>query len=221
MWLPQTSLGPLVAFCGLITVAKAGMVMNCNQPADDDTTIYNFSLMDINKNKTINLSDYQGKLVMIVNYIGLNALNSKYGGRGFVVLAFPCNIFLKQEPGANGTEILNGVKYVRPGGGFEPNFQLFEKIDVNGNKEHKLYTYLKSYCPPTQTEFKPSILFYTPIKANDVSWNFEKFLVGTDGRVMKRAHPSVDPVSMEMDVENALPVPAASNGAGRVSPISG
>ncbi|RUS72673.1 hypothetical protein EGW08_019569 [Elysia chlorotica] len=147
-------------------------------------------------------------------YTGMNALNSKYSGRGLVILGFPSNIFLKQEPGANATEILNGVKYVRPGGGFVPNFQLFEKIDVNGNKEHKLYTYLKSYCPPTQTEFNPSILFYTPIKANDIQWNFEKFLVGPDGRILKRAGPGVDPATMEVDIESALsPASGDSGGA--------
>lgn len=130
------------------------------------------------------------------------------------MLGFPCNVFNKQEPGANGTEILNGVKYVRPGGGFEPNFQLFEKIDVNGDKEHQLYTYLKSHCPPTQTEFNPSILFYTPIKASDVRWNFEKFLIGTDGRVLKRAGPGVHPDSLMPDIEDALPPSATSGAAG-------
>ena len=52
-------------------------------------------------------------------------------------------VFLQQEPGDNGTEILNGLKYVRPGNGFEPNFEMTEKIDVNGPNEHPLYTYLK------------------------------------------------------------------------------
>ncbi|GFO38848.1 glutathione peroxidase [Plakobranchus ocellatus] len=142
----------------------------------------------------------------------MNALNSKYGGQGLVVLGFPCNLFLKQEPGANGTEILNGVKYVRPGNGFVPNFQLFEKIDVNGDKEHQLYTYLKRHCPPTTSEFKPSNLFYTPIRSNDVSWNWEKFLVGPDGRVMKRAPPGVEPEALEDDIEEALAsAPAGKN----------
>lgn len=53
------------------------------------------------------------------------------------------NSFLQQEPGGNGEEILNGVKYVRPGNGFTPNFQIFQKIDVNGEKEHPLYNFLK------------------------------------------------------------------------------
>uniref|UniRef100_A0A0B7ABP2 Glutathione peroxidase n=1 Tax=Arion vulgaris TaxID=1028688 RepID=A0A0B7ABP2_9EUPU len=109
-----------------------------------------------------------------------------------------------QEPGSNGTEILNGIKYVRPGNGFVPNFQIFEKVEVNGNNEHKLFTYLKSYCPPTAISFDPKRLFYTPIKANDVSWNWETFLVDADGRVIHRVSPSADPQSLEVDIEAAL-----------------
>lgn len=55
----------------------------------------------------------------------------------------PCFVFSQQEPGANSTEIMNGINHVRPGNGFQPNFQMFVKIDVNGDKEHALFTYLK------------------------------------------------------------------------------
>nr|KAI8767101.1 glutathione peroxidase-like isoform X2 [Biomphalaria glabrata] len=134
----------------------------------------------------------------------MNALQSQYGSQGFVILGFPCNQFLKQEPGANGTEIMNGIKYVRPGGGFVPNFQIFEKIDVNGAQEHPLFTYLKSYCPPTVVSFNPSILFYTPIKASDVAWNWESFLIGYDGKVSKRTIPQTDPDKLAADIESEL-----------------
>jgi len=134
----------------------------------------------------------------------MNALETKYGSQGFAVLGFPSNIFLHQEPGNGATEILNGVKYVRPGGGFVPNFQMFEKIDVNGDKEHPLYTYLKDQCPNTAKSFNAAILFYTPIKANDVSWNWETFLIGADGKVVKRAPPAVEPKDLEADIEQAL-----------------
>jgi len=140
----------------------------------------------------------------------MNALHSKYGDKqDFVVLGFPCNIFFKQEPGGNGTEIMNGVKHVRPGGGFVPNFQIFEKIEVNGAKEHPLYTYLKSHCPPTTTTFDASRIFYSPIKSNDVAWNWETFLIGSDGRVVKRGAPFLDPVLLESDLEVALKVARA------------
>jgi len=150
---------------------------------------------------------------MTPHYLGMNALNSKYGDQGFVVLGFPSNIFLHQEPGATAEEILNGVKYVRPGGGFVPNFQLFEKIDVNGDKEHPLYTYLKGQCPPTISTFNADIRFYTPIKSSDVAWNWETFLIGYDGKVVKRAPPPVEPVLLEADIETALAAKAAAGTA--------
>nr|KAI8767105.1 glutathione peroxidase-like [Biomphalaria glabrata] len=138
----------------------------------------------------------------------MNALNSRYGDRNFTILAFPCNIFGLQEPGANATEIYNGIKYVRPGNGFTPNFTLMQKILVNGDSEHPLYTYLKSNCPATTTTFQPSRLFYSPIRSNDVAWNWEKFIVGKDGRVLHRAHPSVNPESLTffIDAELSRPV---------------
>lgn len=136
----------------------------------------------------------------------MNALNSKYGSQNFTVLGFPCNQFNLQEPGANGTEILNGVTNVRPGKGFVPNFQLFEKIEVNGANEHKLFTYLKRYCPPTTTVFDTSLRFYSPIKAGDVAWNWETFLVGADGRVSNRAPPATDPESLEPDIEASIAI---------------
>lgn len=105
------------------------------------------------------------------------------------------------------------MKYVRPGNGFVPNFQLFEKIEVNGAKEHPLYTYLKAQCPPTAKSFLPDILFYSPIKASDISWNWETFLIGIDGRVRKRAPPPVDPASLSMDIEEALAEKAAADAA--------
>ncbi|MBV94986.1 Glutathione peroxidase 6, partial [Eschrichtius robustus] len=72
--------------------------------------------------------------------------------------------------------------YVRPGGGFVPNFQLFEKGDVNGEKEQKVFSFLKNSCPPTSDFLgSSSQLFWEPMKVHDIRWNFEKFLVGPDG----------------------------------------
>jgi glutathione peroxidase len=134
----------------------------------------------------------------------MNALSSKYDGQNFTVLGFPCNQFNKQEPGANGTEILNGITHVRPGFGFVPKFPIFEKIDVNGINEHKLFTYLKRNCPPTVVAFDTTLLFYSPIKASDVQWNWETFLIGANGRVIGRAAPSTDPQSLSADIDIAL-----------------
>ncbi|MXQ94784.1 hypothetical protein E5288_WYG010795 [Bos mutus] len=130
----------------------------------------------------------------------LNALQEELKPFGVVVLGFPCNQFGKQEPAKN-SEILMGLKYVRPGGGFVPNFQLFEKGDVNGEKEQKVFTFLKNACPPTSDLLgSSSQLFWEPMKVHDIRWNFEKFLVGPDGvPVMRWYHrASVSTVKSDM-----------------------
>ncbi|KAK3105840.1 hypothetical protein FSP39_006954 [Pinctada imbricata] len=105
-----------------------------------------------------------------------------------------------QEPGANGTEILNGVKHVRPGSGFIPAFPLTEKIDVNGAKEHKLYTFLKSHCDPVDERiFYPGIQ-YSQINIRDIRWNFEKFLINRSGLPVKRYEVFVEPADIHADI---------------------
>lgn len=123
----------------------------------------------------------------------LNALHEELHPFGLTILAFPSNQFGKQEPGQN-HEILPGLKHVRPGDGFVPNFLLFEKGDVNGKDEQPVFTFLKSACPAVGDSFGSVYgrLFWEPIKVNDVKWNFEKFLVGLDGKPVMRWHPSVD-----------------------------
>lgn len=136
-----------------------------------------------------------------MQYIELNALQEELRGNGFVIVGFPCNQFGLQEPG-NNDEILNGLKYVRPGGSFVPNFQLFEKGDINGKKEQKIYTFLKNSCPPVGDTFgnPQNRLFWEPLKVSDVKWNFEKFLVGPDGRPVKRWFPRTPVSQVRRDV---------------------
>uniref|UniRef100_A0A673T6Z2 Glutathione peroxidase n=1 Tax=Suricata suricatta TaxID=37032 RepID=A0A673T6Z2_SURSU len=124
----------------------------------------------------------------------LNALQEELKPLGLVVLGFPCNQFGEQEPGEN-SEILPGLKYVRPGRGYVPNFQLFEKGDVNGEKEQKVFTFLKTSCPhPSEVLGSFRHMSWDPVKVHDVRWNFEKFLVGPDGvPVMRWLHKA--PVS--------------------------
>ncbi|KAJ7422017.1 glutathione peroxidase 3 [Willisornis vidua] len=82
----------------------------------------------------------------------------------------------------DGDEYIPFERHVRPGGGFVPNFQLFQKGDVNGAKEQKVFTFLKNACPPVTEEFgNPNKLFWEPLRIHDIKWNFEKFLVGPDG----------------------------------------
>ncbi|KAI3351250.1 hypothetical protein L3Q82_005799 [Scortum barcoo] len=89
---------------------------------------------------------------------------------------------------------VNVATHVRPGNGFVPNFLLFEKGDVNGKDEQEVFTFLKNSCPPVGDSFGNPInrLFWEPLKLNDIKWNFEKFLVGPDGRPVMRWHPRVN-----------------------------
>ncbi|KAG7175192.1 Glutathione peroxidase-like 1 [Homarus americanus] len=110
----------------------------------------------------------------------------------------------KQEPGANATEIYNGIRHVRPGGGFETKITLFEKTDVNGQHENEIFTFLKSACTYTDTDFETR-LYYEPKRVGDIHWNFEKFLVGRDGKPRVRYHPEVtDPEALKGDIGTLL-----------------
>uniref|UniRef100_A0A673ITL3 Glutathione peroxidase n=1 Tax=Sinocyclocheilus rhinocerous TaxID=307959 RepID=A0A673ITL3_9TELE len=127
-------------------------------------------------------------------YLELNALQEEFRDVGFTILGFPCNQFGMQEPGKN-YEILPALKYVRPGNGFVPNFQLFEKVDVNGVNEHALFTILKQCSAEICM-----LLFWEPLKVNDIKWNFEKFLVGPDGRPVMRWFPRVNVSEVRADI---------------------
>jgi len=116
----------------------------------------------------------------------------KFGSRGFRILAFPSNQFDLQEPAEN-HEILNGLKHVRPGGGWEPHPHLFihAKIKVNGKDEHKLYTQVKKVCPNTIEELgERQYMYWDPVKQSDLVWNFEKFIIDRAGRPRYRFHPA-------------------------------
>jgi glutathione peroxidase len=146
-------------------------------------SIYDIELPSLN-GKQVALSDYADKVVLAVNvasrcsftpqYKGLQALHDRYAGRGFTVLGFPCNQFLHQEPG-NAEEIQAFCSL-----NFGVTFPLFAKLEVKGPNRHPLYALLGEF-PDDQG------------KAGNVSWNFEKFLVGKDGRVVRRFRPKVEP----------------------------
>jgi glutathione peroxidase len=136
------------------------------------------------------LSDYAGKLVLIVNtaskcgstpqYEGLEELWRSYRDRGLVVLGFPCNQFGGQEPGS-AAEIAEFCTL-----NYGVSFPMFDKIEVNGPGEHPLYGWLKQNHP------------------GDIAWNFGKFLVGRDGRVIARFTPETKPESLVETIEQQL-----------------
>jgi len=158
------------------------------------TSIYDIKVKTID-NEEISLSKYKNKVMLIVNvaskcgftyqYEGLEKLHEKYSTKGLSVLGFPCNQFLNQEPGTN-KDIKEFCSLT-----YDVKFDMFSKIDVNGDDTHPLYTYLKS---------SQSGLFGT----ESIKWNFTKFLVDKKGRVIKRYAPSTNPSEIENDIKELL-----------------
>jgi glutathione peroxidase len=140
------------------------------------------------------LSDYAGTVVLIVNtasqcgltpqYAGLEQLHQKYADEGFAVLGFPCNQFGGQEPGTE-DEIAAFCET-----SFGVTFPMFAKVDVNGSDADPIFEWLKSE--------KGGLL------GDRIKWNFTKFLVGRDGRVIERYAPQTDPADLAEDIEAAL-----------------
>ena len=139
--------------------------------------------------KTVDLEDYEGKVVLIVNtasecgltpqYAGLEELYNKYKEKGFVVLGFPCNQFNGQEPGTD-SEIKQFCST-----NYNVSFPMFSKIEVNGDGAAPLYKYL------TEKDVKPA-------GKGSISWNFEKFLVDRDGKLIARFAPPTKPGDAEV-----------------------
>jgi len=156
--------------------------------------IYDFTAETLD-GKPAPLSDWQGKVVLIVNtaskcgftpqYAGLEGLYRKYRDKGFVVLGFPCNQFGAQEPG-DAAEIANFCSLT-----YDMDFPMMRKIDVNGPKAHPLYAYLK--------KAKKGLLGSEGIK-----WNFTKFLVDRKGEAVGRFAPTDTPQSLEGAIEALL-----------------
>jgi len=128
-----------------------------------------------------------------------------YADKPFKILGFPCNQFLRQEPGANASEIYAVLKYIRPGDGFVPNFDMFAKTEVNGKNENSIYTFLKSRCDaPRQAFSDTKKYYYEPFHGTDIRWNFEKFLLDHKGNPVRRYDESLDPMKIVPDIDRQL-----------------
>eukprot|EP00928_Gymnodinium_smaydae_P054109 TRINITY_DN3793_c0_g1_i2.p2 TRINITY_DN3793_c0_g1~~TRINITY_DN3793_c0_g1_i2.p2 ORF type:complete len:163 (+),score=17.62 TRINITY_DN3793_c0_g1_i2:266-754(+) len=136
------------------------------------------------------------------DYPALNTLAADYAAQGLTILGFPTAQFANQEPG-DGEEILRCLAHVRPGGNFTPAFPLMGKTTVNGKREHALWTWLKGLCP-LQASFNYGDISWSPIRPNDIGWNFEKFLVDRSGRPCARYDASVPAADLRADVEAVL-----------------
>lgn len=156
--------------------------------------IYQFSANDTS-GKSVDLTAYKDKVVLIVNtasdcgftpqYKGLQDLYQKYQPEGFEVLAFPCNQFKQQEKGSDAD--IKKFCDLR----FNIKFPLFSKIDVNGDNTHPLFDFLKSEAPGI-------------LGSKGIKWNFTKFLVNKEGKVIKRYAPTTKPEAIDADIKNLL-----------------
>lgn len=157
-------------------------------------TIYDFTVKN-SQGKDVSLSDYKGKVVLVVNvaskcgftpqYEGLEKIFEQYNSQGFTVLGFPCNQFGAQEPG-NDQEIQQFCQLT-----YDVKFPVMAKVDVNGDKAAPVYQFLKSESPGL-------------LGTEGIKWNFTKFLVGKDGKVIERYAPQTKPEDISKDIEKAL-----------------
>lgn len=168
-----------------------------------EQTIYDFSVKKID-GTSVELQEFKDRVLLVVNvaskcgltpkYEGLEKLHKEYQDKGLVVLGFPANEFLAQEPGTN-TEI---QEFCRMNYGVE--FPLFEKIVVKGEGQHPLYKFLTTQKPEATVKPGGTLLDRLGSKGllsgttNDIKWNFEKFLINKKGQVVGRYSPELDPL---------------------------
>ncbi len=157
----------------------------------------NFHNFEANKpnGETISMDEFKGKTVLVVNtatkcgltpqFTGLEKLHQEYKDKGLVVLGFPCNQFLGQEPVEN--EKMEETCQINHG----VTFQLMKKIEVNGSNAHPIYKFLKR---------KLNAGWFS----NRIKWNFEKFLIDGNGNPVKRFSPKTKPADIEKDIVNEL-----------------
>jgi glutathione peroxidase len=174
--------------------ATPGMDASPSVTPGTDGTVYGFEANSL-QGKPVTLSQYKGKVLLIVNvaskcgftpqYKGLEALYEKYKDKGFVILGFPCNQFKEQEPG-DAAQIATFCK-----ANYGVSFPMFAKIEVNGPGAHPLYQFLK------KAELDPSGNL-------PIGWNFNKFLIDRQGRPMHRYVSQVKPEDIDADIAKAL-----------------
>ena len=178
-------------------------------------TIYDFTATS-NRGKEVNFADYQGKVLLIVNtaskcgftpqYDGLEALYKQYKDQGLVIIGFPCDQFAHQEPGSD--EQIEEFCRLNHG----VTFPLMAKTDVNGANAHPIFEFLKSQAPTEEynglkgkaTHAMLKRISKSVEKPSDILWNFTKFLVSREGKVVARFAPVAEPKDFEKNIEAEL-----------------
>lgn len=175
--------------------------------------VYDFTVKD-NKGNDVLLGEYQGQVLLIVNtatkcgltpqYEMLEKLYRSYKDKGFVVLDFPCNQFMKQAPGTDEEiETFCTLKY-------DTTFPRFHKVDVNGQDADPLYVWLKEQAPKDKTDeksksFEKKVKLFTRKQSeSDIKWNFGKFLIDAKGNVVERYSPAYAGEMLEHDIQILL-----------------
>ena len=158
------------------------------------STLHDFTA-DTLEGQPRSLADFRGQVVLVVNvaskcgftpqYTGLEALWKEYGPKGLAVVGFPCNQFGAQEPGS-AEDIRQFCSLTYP-----VSFPLFAKVEVNGPNAHPVYDFLKAGAPGV-------------LGTEAVKWNFTKFLVAKDGRVVERYAPTTTPAALKADIDKLL-----------------
>jgi len=175
--------------------------------------IYDYKVKDIKGNE-ISMSEYRGKVLLIVNtatgcgftpqYDGLQKLYDKYKDSGFEVLDFPSNQFFQQAPGEN-EEISQFCKI-----NFGTTFKTFGKIDVNGENATELYKLLKAEAPKAEEDAASEGLYQKlqeygfSTTGDDIKWNFTKFLVDRNGKIVARYAPTYEPEKLDETIKDLL-----------------
>ena len=201
-----------------LLIALVAAILTLPATAQNDRNmekIYSLKALN-NKGAEVDFSQYEGKVLLIVNtaskcgftpqYDGLEELYQKYKDRGLVVIGFPCDQFAGQEPGSN-EEI---EEFCRLNHGV--TFPLMSKTDVNGANESPVFTFLKAAAPTEEyhglkakdTQKMLKGMSKSVEKDSDILWNFTKFLISKDGRTVKRFAPVAEPSSFEKDIEAML-----------------
>ena len=199
-----------------ITVLLITLMSGRAQNKEKMVTIYDFKALD-NKGEEVDMAQYRGKVLMIVNtaskcgftpqYDGLEALYQKYKEQGLVILGFPCDQFKHQEPGSD-EEI---AEFCRVNHGV--TFPLMKKTEVFGENAHPIFKYLTEQVPDEKVsglKDKAVMKMVDSLSKSDgreeggVRWNFTKFLISKDGSVIKRYAPVAKPEDMESDIEAML-----------------
>lgn len=157
-------------------------------------SIYDFTVKAAD-GSAVSMKKYQGQVLLIVNvaskcgftpqYDGLEELYKKYSSKGFTILGFPCNQFGGQEPGTN-SEVQDFCRM-----NYGVTFPVMAKVDVNGDNADPLYNFLKSEAPGV-------------LGTEAIKWNFTKFLIGRDGKILHRYAPQTEPKDIDKDIEKLV-----------------